>query len=388
MTIHDFFILINSKIIPILISIIGFGILIVIHELGHFLFCKAFGIYTPTFSIGFGPKIIERKIGTTNFRLSQIPFGGYVEIAGLAEVGQGDQEFAKATGNSSFSNKYYWQKFLVLCGGIIFNFLLAYVIFCALFLIGDSSQKEGIAITHTVKGSASEVYGLHEGDLVLAINNRSLISKENTMTPQDILLEEIRNHPNQEVTFLLEREETKITLPIILTSKQENEKAIGSLGAGFAAVSPIKKLPFLQAINAGITVTNKYIYDIALGIKNLFTKRNFESAGGPVMIIAHGVKTAQRGLTHFLIFLATMSITLALFNLLPLGITDGGQLLFATIEAIIRRPTPEWLRVGVNLISFALFALLFAYLTYKDISNLFGSSLASLYHKIIGIFSK
>lgn len=388
MNFHDFLGLINTRILPFLLSIIGFGLLIVIHEFGHFLFCKVFGIYTPTFSVGFGPKLFEKKIGTTNFRLSKIPFGGYVEIAGLAEVGQGEQEFANATGDSSFSSKWYWQKFLVLCGGIIFNLLFAYIVFCSLFIIGDSSQKNGIAITHTMKGSPSEVYGLHEGDLVLTVNNRALNAQDVKIPPQEILLEEIRANPNQEITFIIERNETKITLPILLASKLEGEKTIGSLGAGFAAVSPIKKLPFFQALSAGVMITNKYIYDIALSIKNLFAQRNLEGAGGPVMIIAHGFKTAQQGIMPFLIFLATMSITLALFNLLPLGITDGGQLFFATVEAIIRRPAPEWLRIGVNVVSFGLFILLFVYLTYKDIANLFGGALASLYHKIAALFQK
>ena len=116
----------QSKLLPFIYAIIGFGLLITVHEFGHFFFCKLFGIYTPSFSIGMGPKILEKKIGTTNFKISALPIGGYVEIAGLAETGQGEQQHAQQEGENSFKNKPYWQKALVICGGVIFNLFLAY----------------------------------------------------------------------------------------------------------------------------------------------------------------------------------------------------------------------------------------------------------------------
>ena len=114
MSLQSLSLVFTSKILPLVFSIIGFGLLVVVHEFGHFLFCKLFNIYTPTFSVGFGKPLIEKKIGTTNFRISRLPFGGYVEIAGLQEVGQGDQQFAKASGSISFAEKPFWQKFLHL----------------------------------------------------------------------------------------------------------------------------------------------------------------------------------------------------------------------------------------------------------------------------------
>ena len=109
------------------VAIAGLGFLIAIHEMGHFLFAKLFGISTPTFSIGFGPQLISKKIGETTFSLSAIPLGGYVEIAGLAEVGQGEQGEAGRTDKRSFASKPYWQKMLVMLGGIGVNLGFAYV---------------------------------------------------------------------------------------------------------------------------------------------------------------------------------------------------------------------------------------------------------------------
>jgi len=117
MSIHALYGFFSAKMLPLLWAFLGIGVLITIHECGHFVFCKLFGVHTPTFSIGFGPEIFRKKIGTTNFRLAAIPLGGYVEIAGHAEVGQGDQEFASVVGPESFESKSYWQKILVMSGG-------------------------------------------------------------------------------------------------------------------------------------------------------------------------------------------------------------------------------------------------------------------------------
>ena len=387
MSLQALSIFVSSKLLPLILSIVGFGILVVVHEFGHFIFCKIFGIHTPTFSVGFGKPIIEKKIGGTNFRIARIPLGGYVEIAGLQEMGQGDQEHAQAKGSISFAEKPFWQKFLVLMGGIIFNLMFAYMTFCTLFLIGSTKNTNGILISNVVKDSAAHKQGLLPGDVILDVNKKTLIPKgtADTALAEKTLLNEIRSNPGKKVTFLIEREGTKIEKIIRLDSKSDGSKEIGSLGSHLA--TPIPKLPFLQAVTMGIKTTNMWIYKIAHSLKSVFAKKSLDGAGGPVMILALGFKTAQSGIVPFLLFFAMMSINLALFNLLPLGITDGGQLMFATVEAIIRRPVPDIFRIIVNIVSIGLFALLAIYLTYKDIYMLFGKALAGLYAKLIALFS-
>src|SRR5437762_6660366 len=120
----------------ILIGCFGMGFVIAFHELGHFLFARMFKIRVPSFSIGFGPKVISKKIGETEFSFSAIPFGGYVEIAGAAEVGQGEQKEAHASDKYSFAVKPYYQKLFVMVGGILFNLLLAYVFIISVFFMG------------------------------------------------------------------------------------------------------------------------------------------------------------------------------------------------------------------------------------------------------------
>lgn len=384
MTLNALYMFFSVKFIPLLSAIIGFSALIAIHEFGHFLFCKLFGIHTPTFSIGFGPELFCKKIGTTNFRLAAIPLGGYVEIAGLAEIGQGEQEFAHATDTTSFDNKPYWQKVLVLLGGILFNLLFAYIVFSTLFMIG-SSDPQAIMVSGIVKDSAAQKYGLTPGDAIIQINDINLKNDAETLIPDAhrVLLETIQKNPNKEVRFVVERDKQPRELLITLGERTEQGEIIGSLGAELR--TPIQKQPFLQAIKMGIQETNRWIFVIIKSIKNLITQRSLEGAGGPVMIMSMSFGAAQQGMLTFLTFLALISINLALLNVLPIGALDGGQLFFVTIEAIIGRKLPLLLRNGINLISWIFFIGLALFLTYKDLAYLFGDKIIGLYKKLLGL---
>lgn len=367
-----------SKILPLLYSILGFGLLVVVHECGHFLFCKLFGIYTPTFSIGFGPKLLQRKIGDTNFCLSAIPFGGYVEIAGLEEVGQGDQAFAHETGSRAFSSKNFIEKMLVLLGGIIFNLAFAYSVFCVLFMIGDNSKEQPVIVHSVSANSAAELAGLKKDDAILRINNTNTTNSSEFIKLHD-LLKTIQESAHTELSLQILRDNNELTVIAKPSTQNIDGKEVGFLGAGLNQHKPIEKLPFIPAIKRGIQETNSWIYAIAKSMKNIFSRKSLDGASGPIRIIADGFRMAKSGFIPLFIFLALMSINLALFNLLPLGITDGGQLLFALIEAIIRRPTPTIIRNSLNIVSFGLFVILAVYLTYADISHLFGEKITALY---------
>lgn len=374
-----------EKFIPILLSIFGFGILIAVHEFGHLIFCKIFNIYVPSFSIGFGSKIFERQIGETTYRLAWIPFGGYVEIAGQEEIAQGEQKYAHDTSDRSYISKPFWQKVLVWLGGIGFNLIFAYITFIGLFMFSGNTQSR-IKIGGIGKESPAAISGLHSGDEILAINNIDLaqLAEENPQEAQKVLLETIQANPDRTVSLLIQRENEQSTIPVKLGSRSISEdRTIGVMGTSFPPI--IRRLPIKEAFITGIETTNAWIVLIASSLINFFTQKSLAGAGGPVMIFAEGFKTAQHGIVAFLIFLAIMSVNLALFNLLPLGITDGGQLMFATIECIIRRPLPSKIRTVINIVSLGLFLFLAVYLTYKDIATLFGSNITMLYEKFMAL---
>jgi len=359
-----------SKIIPILYAIVGFGLLILVHELGHFIFCKAFNIHTPTFSIGMGPTIFQKKIGLTNFRLAAIPLGGYVEIAGLQEVGQGEQKHAQANDLTAFRNKPYWQKIIVLGGGVSFNLIFAYLLFIFLFITGGIPKTE-IKIQSVEKDSPAEIAGILSGDKVIKIGESDLLNKPELLEKER---ESILSGLYQNIKFTVSRNnETKeITIQIPKSSEQNatiEKTKKGKLGVSFALSMGEEKehVPFINAIKHGISTTNLYITMTLSALKQMFKQKSLKGVGGPVMIVSQSIDFAKRGLYFLFIFLAMISISLAIMNLLPLPVLDGGQMVFTTIEAIIGRELPIAVKNYAALGSIILLGLLFIYITYGDI---------------------
>jgi regulator of sigma E protease len=356
-----------SKILPIIYAIIGFGVLVLVHEFGHFIFCKMFGVHTPNFSIGFGPKIIQKKIGTTNFCISALPLGGYVEIAGLQEVGQGEQKHAQANDKTAFSSKPYWQKFLILTGGVSFNLLFSYLALIILFMVGAPTKPE-IKITSVQVSSLAANAGILTNDIVLKINNIDINKNPDQFTKE---WQKIQKLENKEIVFTISRDdeeikEIKILLPSL--SKVDSEKK-GRLGivveSGFSKERT--KYPFIKAIKKGIKTTNEYIVLTLKALKTLIKNRSLKGVGGPVLIFSQGTKLAKQGFVYLLIFLAIISISLAIMNLIPIPALDGGQLVFVTIESIIGKEIPISIKNVIHLASIALLLALFLYITYRDI---------------------
>jgi regulator of sigma E protease len=383
MIFNAFFCFFHAKLLPLLAALIGIGLLIAIHECGHFIFCKIFGIHTPTFSIGFGPEIFRKKIGNTDFRLAAIPLGGYVEIAGLAEVGQGDQAHANAAGPDSFESKPYWQKLFTMVGGILFNFLFAIIVLSALFMIG-SSEPQAVIVGGLVKDSAAVHGGLKAGDAIVEINGQSLVGVDGRVlsNARETLLTVIRGNPGKAVNLSVQRNKEKLPLTLTLGSRIETGKEIGVLGAELR--TPMPQLPFFKAIGAGFTETFRLAGMIVYGIKYLITQRTLEGTGGPLMIMSMISDAAHYGFGALLMFLAFISVNLAVLNLFPIAVLDGGQILFITIEAILGRKMPLPLRNGINIVSWLFLLGLLVFLTYRDMVTLFGGKLAALYQKIVG----
>lgn len=378
MTINSIILIFSTKILPFTYALIGFSFLVTIHEFGHFLFCKLFKIHTPIFSIGMGPKIFEKKIGDTNFRLSAIPLGGYVEIAGLSEVGQGDQRYAKVKDNSSFASKSYWKKFLVLSGGVMFNLLFAYIVYSALFFIGIPKKAAYLDISDKASSELLKEFNLKPGDKIVEINNIDLSNDPKTLIKllKKELINPLTKNKKSEINISLAtiRDNHKLRTRIKINSN--NNVIINDLLKSFQIkIEKIKgqyeKYPFIKAIIKGIQKTNTSIKEMVKGIGDLITKRDLSGAGGPIMILSQTFKTAKAGIIPLFLLLALISINLAVINILPIGALDGGQLLFATIEAIIRRPIPETIRNVINITSWIFLLSLILYLSYKDILTLF-----------------
>jgi regulator of sigma E protease len=303
----------------------------------------------------------------------------------MAEVGQGEQKEAHNTGEDSFGVKPYWQKMLILFGGILFNLLFAYISLALLFILGAPKTHMlaplGIVtykpVIHTViKDSPAEKASLKPGDEILQVSGSD--GKEIRIEGSaEQLTKALRAHPDETVRVTIKRGEHEtfhkdITLGSAEISEDGQLKKIGIWGAQLE-IDEIPAYSFGQSIAQGIRATNIYILTTIYAFKNMFVKRDIKGVGGPVMIIAETMKGAQKGFKIFLLFLAIISINLAILNLLPLPILDGGQIMFVTLETLIGKQLPK-LREYIHIGSWLLMLALIIFLTVRDLGilKLFG----------------
>lgn len=356
--------LLSKNIFLIALALVGVGFIIAFHELGHFLFCKLFGIRTPSFSIGMGPRIFTKKIGETDFSLSAIPMGGYVEIANIPEEGvSADQAPAY------FANKPYWQKMLVMSGGILFNIIFAYFVFIMLYWVGMPNtpliypENAKPVISSVLKDSPAEKAQLKPNDHIVKINDTAL---NNDIS---VLYKQLETLANQSAKFTIERDNKLVTLDVALAEKTLGGKSIGYLGAGFAT-EDLPGFPFITAVKKGIHRTTYLLTHMFSMFKAMFAKRDVEGLGGPIMIFSQTIAHAERGLKILLAFLAIISINLALINIVPLPILDGGQALFATLEAIIQRPLNQKIKEYIQIATWLMLITLLVLLSIKDVRSI------------------
>jgi regulator of sigma E protease len=352
----------------ILLGIVGLGFIIGFHELGHFLFCKLFKVHTPTFSIGFGPQLLAKKIGDTMFTLSAIPLGGYVEIAGAAEVGQGEQTEAHRDDEYSFKRKPYWQKLLILLGGIIFNVIFAFVAFLYLSFAGVPKtpllypMNGSTQISVINENSPALQAGLQVNDVITSINGQATINAPDIITI-------IESLPDTDISLSVSRNGESKEIALKTSSKMVGDKKIGMIGVGFTPTE-IKATSLQQGFSLAWQMLSHSSSLIWSSLVNLFKEGTFKRVGGPLMIISQTIQGAKQGISVFILLLAFISINLAIFNLIPLPILDGGQIVTYTIEAMIGRSLPESFRYAMHLGTWLLFMLLFVLLTFKDASSL------------------
>lgn len=350
-----------SSLLSISLSLLGITFIIVFHEFGHFLFAKLFKVYTPTFSIGIGKKIFSKKIGETDFCVSAGPIGGYVEIA--TEEGKG-----KTVGLNSLS---YYQKFFIYMGGIIFNIILTYLIFALIFFTGapESPMLPYNRNTTTVRSIPQESLNsniLKAGDTFKSINQINVENDSNA------LFKEIRSTAKEEydsahATIIRNNKSKKITLNIATYNKK-----FFSLKQ-YLNIELDKKAPlsFIGSCKQAYHTTILYIKAISGSLKAMFSGKKLDGFSGPIMAVAIGSKGAKKGLSHLLLLLAIISINLAIMNLLPLPIFDGGQILICTVETLLGRKLSDKVQNAIGASSWMLVLGLITLFSIKDLYLLF-----------------
>ena len=345
--------------------IVVLSVLILVHEFGHFLVARLFGVGVLKFSLGFGPRIAGRTIGITDYRLSAIPLGGYVKMVG----DEPDAEILPEDIPLSFNHKPLFKRFLIVAAGPFSNLLLAVIIFFGLFLI------TGIPVLNPVVGkidsdSSAARAGIQINDIVTAIDGQAIDSWE-TMAGM------IASSQGRDLTLTLLREGQP--LDVVVTPRSKPSKNLfGELvdryviGVMSSGDSRIRKLSFVEAMSESMTQTYKIMELTALSIVKLIQGTvSTKTLGGPIMIAEMAGQQAKEGAASLIFFIALLSINLGILNFLPIPVLDGGHLFFFMLEAIIRRPLGIRIQQIAQQVGIAALVLLMIIVFYNDINRIF-----------------
>jgi len=358
--------------VSIIIFIIILSALIVVHELGHFLVAKRFGIRVDEFGLGFPPRIT--KLFTwkgTPFTLNWLPFGGFVKIFGENPV----DKIADLVADN-FQSKNRGIQASVLVAGVVGNFLFAWLLISLGFIAGLPApanlslpvENTRTVITTVLPLSPAATAGLKSGDIIVSLSRGEIPSE---LAPEALSLFIARSV--EPITFTVERGgeiSTKVVAP-------EESIIKDRLAVGISMdVIGIVKLPPHKALWYGLKTTSELtlLTGQAIGtfiFEALSGRADLASVTGPVGIVGMVGDVRELGLTYLLTFTALLSINLTIINLLPLPALDGGRLFFIGIEGITRRSIPPRIFNVLNTVGFALLILLMLVITVQDVRNIF-----------------
>ena len=366
-----------------IIFIIILSLLIIVHELGHFLVAKRFGIRVDEFGLGFPPRVKELFVWRdTPFTLNWLPFGGFVKIFGENPVeanplGSSTSKYLEVElPSDSFQSKNRGIQATILVAGVVGNFIFAWLLISLGFMTGLSAPESlslpledaHIIITTVLPDSPAFQAGLESGDTVISLSRGGVYAE---LDPE-ALSEFIANSP-EPLLFMLERGSETLKKKVI----PEAGIIAGRPAVGISMdVIGIVQLPFHQALWYSLKTTTELTVQTAKALGTFISQAfvgqaDFSSVTGPVGIVGLVGEARELGFVYLLTFTALISINLAIINLLPFPALDGGRLLFVGIEALTRRPIPPLVFNALNTAGFALLILLMILITIQDVRNIF-----------------
>lgn len=360
----------------IIIFILMLAVLIFVHELGHFIVAKKFGIRVDEFAIGFPPKIWSFKRGETTYALNAIPFGGYVKIFG---ENPDEQSISGLDSGRSFVNASKWKQASVLVSGILFNILFAWILLSASFMSGlTTSVSESFAsyakdsrviITMSQADSPARLAGLSGGETIISLESGSKKIQASSVAEIQNFIKE----SDGEITINYKRGSDLKTAKVTATQGIVKDKK--AIGIAMDAVGTIK-LPIHKAFIEGAILAKAVVKNVAIGLyyfvfDSFRGKADFSQVTGPIGIVGLVGEARTLGLAYLMSFAAFISINLAVINIVPFPALDGGRLLFVAIEAVRRKSlNPKFANLA-NGIGFALLIILMLAVTYKDVAKMF-----------------
>ncbi len=353
--------------LTILSFIVVLGVIIFVHELGHFLAAKSVGIRVEQFSLGYPPKMIGYRRGDTEYCISWVPLGGYVKMSGM--IDEGNQDESTLTGAPwEFASKSWWQKLWVILAGVLMNFILAMLLYTGITAFKGIPEAEGPIVGAVSPATPAEQAGLEAGDRIVSIDGESLDTWED-------LLNAVHPRPEEELTLVYERAGEPHEATVTTLSQQieiDGEwQAVGLIG-----ISPqvtYRPATASEVLSSGVRGTGQVINMVKTSLSMLFTGRaSVKDLGGPVLIAKMSGDSAREGLAHFLAFIAFISVNIGCLNLLPVPALDGGHALIILTEAGIRRPLPNRLKIALQQVGMLLLLGLILFIIWNDVQKVFG----------------
>jgi regulator of sigma E protease len=346
-----------------LISLLYFlfvlSVLVIVHEFGHFIVAKKIGVKVEKFSFGFGPKLFSIKRGDTEYLISAIPLGGYVKMSG-------DEPGEKLNGNDSeFLSRKISDRFKIIFAGPLLNYILAFLVFSVIFMFGSPTLT-------TEVGSLLDDYpakkaGIEVGDRILKADGRDVKYWEYMTTI-------IHNHLEGPMKISIERKGKPFDMELQPVIREVKDIFGKSTRIALLGIAPSQKIEsvrygFFQAFGMGYkklidltSLTYKALWYIVTGRMSMK-----ESMTGPIGIFIITGKAAQLGFIYLMSLMAMLSASLAIFNLLPLPVLDGGHILFLIIEKIRGKPLSMRAQENIANIGIGFLILLMAFIFYNDI---------------------
>ena len=373
-----------SVIITFVAAVLIFGAVIAIHEFGHFSAAKLSGIQVNEYSIGMGPALFKKIVGSTQYTLRLLPIGGYVAMEGEGSPESnaaqrerdadedGEEEEAdqleswnpippdKRTG-MPFPEAAIWKRAIVMAAGPLMNFVLGFVVLLGLIALRSDPIASRV-IYSIADGALCGQTGLQAGDEIVAVNGRRCF------IANDILYELVRTQ-NTQADFTVRRDGKLVQLPGVRFDSYTDENGNARMNIGFT-VYALEKTP---ANVLKETVNSELYYGriIFTSLVDLLRGReSINNLSGPVGIVSAIGQAASYGLTDLLELLVLITVNLGVLNLLPIPALDGGRLVFLAVEAVIRRPVSQRLQESLTLATFILLFGLMIFATYNDVLRL------------------
>jgi regulator of sigma E protease len=349
--------------ITVLSFILVLGVLVFIHELGHFIVAKRVGIRVHRFSLGFPPYIFTKTIGETAYSIGLIPLGGFVKMAGenADEPSTGDPR--------EFGSKSLGERALVIFAGPFMNYLLAIILLAGVFYFGGQPifDKAKIIVGPVTRDYPAQQAGLQTGDIIVAIDGQPV-------KDYDSLRARINRHYAEPLTLAWTRGVDTMTASIQTRmdkypNPQGGTDSVGVIGFGQQPIA-YDEYSLWESSRRGFVSAHVIVWETVKFVKNVIVGQvSSKLIGGPIFIARQSGKEASKGLASLVFFMALLSVNLTVLNVLPIPILDGGHLLFLLIEWIRGEPPSPKVRMVAQQVGLIILVALIVFVSYNDVAR-------------------